>query len=111
MTARIKALIAAATVAYLAAACDAGPPSDDASTTVREVAFTCTNGPDLSVRFFPDQEIAVLVRNGETVELQQQPSASGFIYSSGPTTIRGKGEDLTVEIGRMVPLQCQARPT
>lgn len=51
----------------------------------------------------------MLVRNGETMELQQQPSGSGFVYSNGPTKIRGKGDDLTVEIGRMVPLQCKAK--
>ena len=45
----------------------------------------------------------------KTIELQQQPSGSGFIYSNGPNTIRGKGNDLTVEIGRMVPIQCKAR--
>ena len=66
-------------------------------------------GESLSVRFLPAQGVAVLVRNGKTIELQQQPSGSGFIYSNGPNTIRGKGNDLTVEIGRMVPIQCKAR--
>ena len=105
----MKVLFAATVATCLATACASKPPINDSSPDDREVAFTCSNGPDLSVRFFPAQGVAVLVRNGETMELQQQPSGSGFIYSNGPTTIRGKGDDLTVEIGRMVPLQCKAK--
>lgn len=105
----MKALIAATAVSCLVTACVARPPIDDGSANFREVAFTCANGPDVSVRFFPAQGVAVLVRNGATLELQQQPSGSGFIYSNGPTTIRGKGDELTVEIGRMVPLRCKAK--
>lgn len=105
----MKALIAATVATCLATACASKPPIDDSSPSDREVGFTCSNGPDLSVRFFPAQGVAVLVRSGESIELQQQPSGSGFIYGNGPTTIRGKGDDLTVEIGRMVPLQCKAK--
>lgn len=105
----MRLLIAVTVAACLATACASKPPIDDGSPDDREVAFTCSNGPDVSIRFFPAQGFAVLVRNGETIELQQQPGGSGFIYSNGPTTIRGKGDDLTVEIGRMVPLQCKAK--
>lgn len=104
----MKLLIAAMVVTCLASACVFKPPSNDNSPNDREVAFACSNGQSLSVRFFHAQGLAVLVRNGETMELQQQPSGSGFIYSNGSTTIRGKGNDLTVEIGRMVPLQCSS---
>lgn len=74
-----------------------------------EVSFTCTGGESLSVRFFPNQEKAILIRNGETIELQQEPAASGFRYSNSnkSTTISGKGNNLTVTIGRMTPLECQ----
>ncbi|MBN8923783.1 MAG: hypothetical protein BGP10_07930 [Rhodanobacter sp. 68-29] len=84
------------------------PLPDENAPEVRVVSFTCTNGQSLAVRFFPAHGVAVLVRNGQTTELQQQPSGSGFIYGNGPITIRGKGKDLTVEIGRMVPLECKA---
>ncbi|MEO0309747.1 MAG: MliC family protein, partial [Gloeomargarita sp. DG02_3_bins_56] len=83
--------------------------STQTNSAFREVAFTCTDGQSLSVRFFPEQEKAVLIRNGETVELPQKPSASGFIYSNDSTKIQGKGDDLTVAIGRMTPLQCKAK--
>lgn len=99
-------LTALATLAL--AACTTTPPPGEAAADMREVAFTCANGASLSVRFFPIQGIAVLVRNGENIELDQKVSGSGFLYSNGPNTIRGKGDDLTVEIGRMVPLQCKA---
>jgi membrane-bound inhibitor of C-type lysozyme len=48
----------------------------------------------------------VLMRQQHEISLPQQPSGSGFIYSNGPNTIRGKGNALTVEIGRMLPIQC-----
>jgi len=90
--------------------CGCSPvPYRDDSTEALNVAFDCTNGESLNVRFLPAQRLAFLTRNGSTLELPQQPSGSGFIYSNGPNTIRGKGDELIVEIGRMVPLQCNAR--
>ncbi|EED65629.1 hypothetical protein CtesDRAFT_PD0575 [Comamonas testosteroni KF-1] len=92
-------------IAIAVSACSAVPPRD----AEREVAFACSNGESISVRFLPASSKAVLIRGGQSVELSQQPSGSGFVYSNGPNTIRGKGPDLTVEIGRMVPIQCKAR--
>ncbi|MGE5621895.1 MAG: MliC family protein [Bacillota bacterium] len=43
------------------------------------------------------------------LELRQQISGSGFIYSDGSTVVRGKGDELTVEAGRMAPVRCVAR--
>ena len=104
----LKALVLAVLAACLLSACtDTATHAN--SPDVREVFFSCGNGESVAVRFFPAQGVAVLVRDGQTIELQQQPSGSGFIYSNGPNTIRGKGDDLTVEIGRMVPVQCKAR--
>jgi membrane-bound inhibitor of C-type lysozyme len=94
-------------LACLAAACTS-PPAGCQAPEALEVAFRCTDGESLCVRFFPAQESAVLLRNGDAIELPQQRSGSGFIYGNGSTTIRGKGKDLTVEIGRMVSLQCRA---
>lgn len=75
----------------------------------RRVSFVCGNGDNVEMRFFPLRREAVLVRHGEAIKLQQQPSGSGFIYSNGPNTVRGKGEEIMIEIGRMVPIKCQAR--
>ena len=74
----------------------------------RQVRFVCSNGEEVEMRFFPQQRVAVLVRHGLSMELLERPSGSGFIYSNGPNTVRGKGDEITVEIGRMVALQCKA---
>ncbi len=104
----MKRCIIVITLALLASACNSASTNSNAPQG-REVAFNCGDGQSLSVRFLAEQGVAILVRNGETIELQQQPSGSGFIYSNNATTIRGKGNDLTVEIGRQTPLQCQAK--
>lgn len=74
------------------------------------VHFSCDDGQDLEMRFFPMQDLAVMIRNGTAIELPQQISASGFIYSNGPNTVRGKGNELVVEIGRRAPINCVALP-
>lgn len=84
-------------------------PQKNESSHVSSVSYTCITGEKLEVRFFPLQGVAVLVRNNRTMELQQQPSGSGFIYSNGRHTIRGKGNELLLEIGRMVPIRCVAQ--
>ena len=91
----------------LLAGCSLLAPRHDDEEEIR-AHFVCTNGETLEVRFSATRRLAVLIRNDQSIELPQQPSGSGFVYSNGPTTIRGKGNDLIVEIGRMVPLDCQA---
>jgi membrane-bound inhibitor of C-type lysozyme len=105
----MKAFAATALATCLVSACSSTSPTSGGSSEELDVAFYCTNGESLSVRFVNERGVAVLTRNGESIELAQQPSGSGFIYSNGPNTIRGKGKDLSVEIGRMVPLECKAR--
>jgi membrane-bound inhibitor of C-type lysozyme len=87
----------------------AATPQPGEPTGERRVQFQCANGEQFEMRFFTLQGVAVLVRNGRTIELQQQPAASGFRYGNGPNSVRGKGDELTLEIGRMVPIHCQAR--
>ena len=89
------------------AAC-AGGQRQPAEAEMNRVRFHCDNGEHVEMRFFPAHEMAVLLRNGRSIELRQQPSASGFIYSNGPNTVRGKGREIIVEIGRMAPIRCEA---
>lgn len=103
-TLALSLLAATATWGCTSAASSVAAPAE-----VRNVAFQCTNGEALSVRFYVGEERAILIRNGQEIAMKQQPSGSGFIYSNGPNTIRGKGQDLTVEIGRRAPMECQAR--
>lgn len=71
--------------------------------------FACTTGENLTIRFLPSRRVAVVVRNGESAELAQQPSGSGYRYGNGWTNIRGKGRALTLEVGKAAPLECQAQ--
>ena len=104
----MNALLAGAVVVATAVGCTP-TVSRDSSHGDREVAYDCDNGQSVSVRFFPARGVAALVRNGETIELQQRPTGSGFMYTTGQNTIRGKGNELTLQIGRMVPIQCTTR--
>jgi membrane-bound inhibitor of C-type lysozyme len=86
------------------------PEQEETPTTIyREVAYACEDGGTLSVRYYPLHGVAVLVRGDETIELDQKRTGSGFKYSNGPDTIRGKGDALTVESDGKAPLQCSAR--
>ena len=87
------------------AASAAGVPATKQSRTT----FVCDNEESIEVRFFPDQGIAVLVRGGQNVELNQEPTASGFKYSNGQTTIQGKGDELTLNVGMMATAKCKAK--
>lgn len=88
------------------AAAAAGLPPTKQSRT----SFKCDNDETIEVRFFPDQGIAVLVRGGQNVELQGEPVASGFLYSNGQTTLRGKGQELEMTVGMMAATKCTAIP-
>ena len=102
----MKAILFSLVAALGFAACGAQNPSGD---DVRSVKFRCENGEQIEARFFTARGTAVLVRHGDSIELKQQPSGSGFVYGNGPNTIRGKGDELIVEIGRMAPIKCQAQ--
>lgn len=88
-----------------AAAATAGVPA----TKQLRTTFTCDNDETIEVRFFPDQGIAVLVRGGKNVELNQEPMGSGFKYSNGQTTIQGKGNELMLNVGMMATAKCVAK--
>lgn len=90
------------------AACASGTPERAGADAVSAVDFECDGGETLSVRFLPAASAAVLLRGGDELQLEQQPVASGFHYRHGATAIRGKGNELIVEIGRRVPLRCTA---
>lgn len=72
------------------------------------VEYSCRGQQNIKVTYYANEGKAVLHRHGSSIELQQQRTGSGFAYSNGPNTIRGKGKELRLEIGRMVPIICQA---
>lgn len=61
--------------------------------------WRCDNDETIELRFFPDQGVAVMVRDGQNIEMQSEPVAAGYKYSSGPTSIEGRGDALTMTTG------------
>jgi membrane-bound inhibitor of C-type lysozyme len=84
----------------------AAPPG--ASPARRDVNYRCEDGQALQLRFFPQHGVAVLVRDGQTLEMQQEPAASGFLYRAGQTVVRGQGNEMRLEIARRAPVVCRA---
>ncbi|WP_158970145.1 MliC family protein [Paraglaciecola sp. L3A3] len=74
-----------------------------------EVTYDCERGQPILVHFYKEQELAELIREGQVTELKQEPSASGYYYTNMKVSIRGKGNELTLEIGRMAAITCRAR--
>lgn len=71
--------------------------------------WSCDNGETIELRFFPDQGVAVLVRGGQNIELQQERVASGIKYSNGQTTISGKGDEIKLNVGMMATATCKPK--
>ena len=84
------------------------PPSPPAGPSEIRTNFACDNGERVSLRSFPQQGIAVLERGGQSTELQQQRVGSGFHYSNGQTSVRGKDGEMTMTVGMMAATQCRA---
>ncbi|WP_219339188.1 MliC family protein [Tepidicella baoligensis] len=83
------------------------PPQGMPDVPMSRAYYACSDGADIEMRFFPLQGVGVLIRHGRNHELQQQPAASGFLYTNGSIRVQGKGDELMLEIGRMVPITCR----
>jgi membrane-bound inhibitor of C-type lysozyme len=70
------------------------------------VRYNCERGDSIEVQFSGTGE-ATLYRGDAATELSQVPTASGYYYTNGRIGIRGKGDEVVLEIGRMAPIQCQ----
>ncbi len=77
-------------------------------TPENRLRLVCDSGEKMVVRFFPAQGIAVLVRADMSLEMNEEPAASGVRYVSGETVLTGKGNDYTLEMAGADPLQCRA---
>lgn len=78
-------------------------PTDGSS-----MQYACGNGEKVEMQFYPDQGRSVMRRSGWTVELPKQAADSGYAYSNGPTTVLGKGNELTIQIGHLAPIWCRS---
>lgn len=106
--ARLITTVSVGLVAVIGAAACVQPPPVPPPPPQQRTDYRCSNGESLQVRFFPLQGVAVLVRDGKTRELQQQPAASGFLYTDDPLTVRGKGAALSIESAGAATLDCTA---
>ena len=86
------------------------PPGPPPAPAEMRVSYNCTNGEQITVRYFPQQGVASLVRGGQTTELQQQATPPGFTYSGGATTLRVQPDrmGLTMTVGAMASTRCTA---
>ena len=74
-----------------------------------EVIFACEREQPVLVRFYPGRDSAVLMRDGQSFNLTQEPVGSGFSYANKQVSIRGKGKEMSISIGRMTPMSCHAQ--
>jgi membrane-bound inhibitor of C-type lysozyme len=78
----------------------------------KNIKYTCNRNTNLSVNFTYSQnkdEKKMAIINGygsQSIILPNKAIASGFLYTNGKYTLRGKGQQATWTIGRMVPFQC-----
>lgn len=100
----IALILALFTIAACSKVNDEQNKEEAKSTTV---TYHCQRGESIDVLF--TSSAAILTRNSEQHTLAQQPTASGFLYSNGKISIRGKGDNIILEIGRMAPLDCSAQ--
>lgn len=81
-------------------------------TSTKNVKYTCNRNTTLSVNFTStsnesDKKIAIINGFGkQAIILPNKAVASGFLYSNGKYALRGKEEQATWTVGRMVPFQC-----
>lgn len=86
------------------------PPGPPPAPAEMRVTYNCTNGEQVTVRYFPQQGVASLNRGGHTTELQQQSTPPGFTYT-GPSTVLRVHDDrmrMTMTVGNMAATNCTA---
>jgi membrane-bound inhibitor of C-type lysozyme len=81
-------------------------------TNTENVKYTCNRDTTLSVSFTaPESESnkKITIINGfgkQAIILPNVAVASGFLYSNGKYSLRGKGKQASWTVGRMVPFRC-----
>ncbi|MGI9316161.1 MAG: MliC family protein [bacterium] len=91
--------IASTEFAFNAYCAGAEPPE-------RRVRYNCERGDSIEVQF-SGTDGATVYRGDTVTELSQAPDSPGDYYTNGKVGIRGKGDEVRLEIGRMAPIQCQ----
>ena len=95
----------------LLSGCASQPPAMQAfsaPTDGSSMQYACGNGEKVEMQFYPEQGRSVMRRSGWTVELPKQATETGYAFSNGPTTVLGKGNELTIQIGHLAPIWCRS---
>ncbi len=103
--AAIQAGVAAQANARVAAA---EPPPGMRPAPMVETALSCADGSMRTLRYFPEQGIAILLPEGRGKELQMEPVASGVRYAGYGIEVSGKGTSYMITMGDSAPLACTA---
>tara|TARA_B110000908_G_C10260359_1_gene458758 strand:- start:3981 stop:4364 length:384 start_codon:yes stop_codon:yes gene_type:complete len=77
------------------------------------IDYHCDNNKEISVSYTSinkkntQKDIAIINSQGnQPIILAAKQVASGFLYTNGKYTLRGKGNDVQWTIGRMMPIKC-----
>ena len=95
----------------LLSGCASQPPAMQAFSAPADgssMQYACGNGEKVEMQFYPEQGRSVMRRSGWTVELPKQATETGYAFSNGPTTVLGKGNELTIQIGHLAPIWCRS---
>ena len=114
-----KLLLAIITSSFLLSCADSSShiaskevTKDSHNTSAKNVKYTCNRDTKLSVNFTSthnDSNKTIAIINGfgnQGIILPQKHVASGFLYSNGKYTLRGKGEQAAWTVGRMADFHC-----
>lgn len=85
--------------------CASTDPSGSAGQ--RRVTYACEHGANLTV-VYTEGQARIEDGDGKPIVMPQRPSGSGFWYESPTHSLRGKGDEVTYTVGRMVPMKCRA---
>ncbi|PJI98715.1 membrane-bound lysozyme inhibitor of c-type lysozyme MliC [Acidovorax sp. 69] len=107
---KMLTLCSGALATLVLSGCASQPPALQAfgEPTDSSMQFACGNGEKVEMQFYPEQGHSVLRRSGWTVDLPKQATESGYAFSNGPTTVLGKGNELTIQIGHLAPIWCRS---
>jgi membrane-bound inhibitor of C-type lysozyme len=89
--------------------CDRGT---ELSVTFTKKGFTTMRGGKNAIRIYEEKNVAanITLADGTLITLPVQKVASGFMYSNGKYTFRGKGDEAMWSVGRMAAERCEIQP-
>lgn len=88
-------------------AADAAPVGMPA-TPVQLTELSCEDGSQRTLRYFPEQGIAILAPDGLGIEMQMEPADAGVRYAGGGTVVTGEGTKYMIARDGADPIACAA---